>query len=92
MRADLYSCFPAGFSGLSGNKGFCCCTGPSGKHLDMTEQSLRIGRLVLLAGFPASSDQDLPRRPEGQPMITSGSICCYGRDFELAAATYEGGR
>ncbi|DBA75333.1 TPA: hypothetical protein ACH3X1_010602 [Trebouxia sp. C0004] len=23
-------------------------------------------------------------------MITTGSICCYDRDFELAAATYQG--
>ena len=92
MRADLYSCFAAGLSGLSGNKDFCCCIGPSGKHFDMTEKSLQIGRPVLLAGFPAPSDQDFPKRPEGQPMITSGSICCYDRDFELAAARYEGGR
>ncbi|DBA88404.1 TPA: hypothetical protein ACH3X2_004896 [Trebouxia sp. C0005] len=56
----------------------------------MTQRSLQIGRPVLLAGFPAASDQDFPRQPEGQPMITTGNICCYDRDFELAAATYQG--
>ncbi|KAL0020336.1 hypothetical protein WJX77_012161 [Trebouxia sp. C0004] len=66
--------------------------GPCGKHFDMTEKSVQIGRPVLLAGFPAASDQDFSRQPKGQPMITTGSICCYDRDrdFELAAATYQG--
>ena len=58
----------------------------------MTDKSLRIGRPVLLAGFPAATDQDLPGRPEGQPMITSGSISCFDSDFKLAAAAYPGGR
>ena len=47
----------------------------------MAEKSLQIGRPVLLAGFWAASDQDFPRRPEGQPVITLGSICCYDRDL-----------
>ena len=57
----------------------------------MTNKSLQIGRPVLLAGFPPAADQDLPRRPEGQPMTTIGSISCFDKDFELAAATYHGG-
>ena len=68
-----------------------CCTGPPGRHFDMTAKVLQLGRPVLMAGFPAASDQDFPRRPAGQPMITAGTICCYDRDFELAAATYQGG-
>ena len=88
----MCSWFPAGLSDLSGNKDYHCCIGPCGKHFDMTEKSLQIGRPVLLAGFPAASDQDFSTRPEGQPMITTGSICCYAGDFELAAATYQGGR
>lgn len=58
----------------------------------MTEKVLQLGRPVLMAGFPAASDQVFPRQPAGQPMITAGTICCYDRDFELAAATYQGGR
>ena len=69
-----------------------CYVGPPGKHFDMTEKVLQLGRPVLMAGFPAASDQDYPRQPAGQPMITAGTICCYDRDFELAAATYPGGR
>ena len=91
MRADSYSCFLADLSDLSGKTDYPCCIGPFGKQFDMTEKSLQIGRPVLLAGFPAASDLDFPRRPVGQPMITTGSICCYDRDFELAAATYQGG-
>lgn len=64
--------------------------GPPGKHFDMTEKVLQVGRPVLMAGFPAASDQVFPRQPAGQPMITAGTICCYDRDFELAAATYQG--
>ena len=58
----------------------------------MTEKVMQLGRPVLMAGFQAASDQAFPRRPMGQPMITAGTICCYDRDFELAAATYQGGR
>lgn len=69
-----------------------CYVGPPGKHFGMTEKVLQLGRPVLMAGFPAASDQVFPRQPAGQPMITAGTICCYDRDFELAAATYQGGR
>ena len=88
-RVDIV---PVGSSDLSGSKAYPCCIGPSGKHFDMTEQSLQIGRPFLLAAFQATSNQDFPRRPEGQPMITTGSLCCYDWDFELAAATRQGGR
>ncbi len=57
----------------------------------MTKQSLQIGRPVFLAGFPAATDQELPRQPEGQPMITFGDISCYTMGFELASATKEVG-
>ena len=83
---------PTGLFDLSRNKDYPCFIGPSGKHFNLTEKSLQIGRPVLLAGFPAASDEDFPWRPEEQPMITTGSICCYDRDPELAAATYQGGR
>lgn len=58
----------------------------------MTKSSLQIDGPVLLAGFPAAMDQELPEQLEGQPMITFGRISCYTMDFELAAAAYQGGR
>lgn len=60
IRADSCSCFLAGLSDLSGNTDYPCCIGPFGKHFDMTDKSLQIGRPVLLAGFPAASDLDFP--------------------------------
>ena len=48
----------------------CWCTGPSGKHFDLTKSSLQIGGPVFLAGFPAAIDQELPEQLEGQPMTT----------------------
>lgn len=51
-----------------------------------------VGRPVLLAGFPAVTDQDFSGQPEGQPMVTTGSICSIDRDLELAAAAYQEGR
>jgi len=74
------------------HKDCCWCTGPPGEHFDMTERSLQIGRPVILAGFPAATDQELSRRPVGQPMITFGHVSCFDRDLELAAATYQEGR
>lgn len=58
----------------------------------LAETSLQIGRPVLLAGFPAAVDEDLPNLPEGLPLMTYGHISCFSASFELVAATYQGGK
>jgi len=65
---------------------------PPGEHFDMSLRSLQIGRPVFLADFPEATDKELARQPEGQPMITTGNVSCLASGFELAAATYQGGR
>ena len=55
-------------------------------------RSIQIGRPVLLAGFSAAVDLDLPGLPEGQPLITYGNVSLFSDSLELAFATYQGGK
>ena len=66
--------------------------GPPGEHFVLAQTNIQIGRPVLLAGFPAAVDLDLPGLSEGQPLITYGNLSLFSDSLELASATYQGGK
>ena len=53
---------------------------------------IQIGRPVLLAGFPAAVQLDLPGLPDGQPLVTYGNVSLFSDSLELASATYQRGK
>lgn len=57
----------------------------------MIEKALQVGRAVLLAVAPSATDQDVQGGPRGSPGLLLAVYCFY-RNFELAAATCQGGR
>ena len=77
---------------LFSSKDYHWCAGPPGEHFVLAQTNVQIGRPILLAGFPAAVDLDLPDLPEGQPLITYGNVSLFSDSLELASATYQGGK